>query len=712
MTKQDIDALAELTRHEDIFPSGVKGSYDPFDHALPEPIFIGKRLSEYFSFQNVYLKDRNMFTGIFRFDLSSADVPGDVFPRTNHKYFGTACKHFYCKPIDNLTIFEWQHSSPNYEYILKNGIRGTLKKIEYYKEVYRFDKEKYDFLIGLEYVCRGVISYAKRCSLTYLRAAEKENDPERRAQLLKISESCKNVPENPAESFFEGLQSVLFCFMCLSDSIGTLDRYMYGLYMRDIESGRLAREDAKLYLEEFFVYLSAYTPHTSGNADRSAECHFAIGGYTERGEDGFNELSRLIVEALMEIDTRRPAISLRWNEKTPFEVLRYILDCERHDKNKRIALVNDEPRIKGLMRHVGLPFSEAVKYTMVGCNEPAFPGALWLGGETVNIARALTNTLYKRTEEIVKCKDFEEFYAVFKEEVHNDMKEIIDMAWKYNAIREKDCSMLSSFLLDGCIENGKPVTRYGCKIAIGGFNIMGLTTVIDSLTVIKQFVFDEGRTTLAQLMDVLNSNWEFDPDLQTEIMRRGRFFGNDDPLSNEMAKRFTTELYLASENLRLPNGARPIFGTLAGYNAHYATFGALTPATPDGRFDGEAFMVGSGQNKGRDREGLSALMKSLAEMDSENIMIGPVVCNMLVDEVLIRNDKYFDNFCRMVEAYFKMGGIHIQLNYVSKEELLAARDVPREHGNLKVRVSGFSATFVDLADEIQDEIINRTSKDK
>ncbi len=712
MTAEKINELVKLIKKEDIIPEAVKGEYDPFDYSLPEPIFIGKRLSEYFSFQKVYITDSNMFTGMLRFDLGDeADVPGDVFPRTNHKSFAKACKHFYCKPIDNLTIFEWQHSSPNYEYILKNGICGTLGKIKHYKEVYRFDKDKYEFLCGMEYVCLGVISHAKKCSEAYRLAAEAEKEPKRKAMLSEIAENCENVPENPAKTFFEGLQSVLFCFYCLSDSIGTLDRYMLDLYKNDIENGRITREEAKLYLKEFFVHLSAYTPYTSVNADRSAECHFAIGGYTERGEDGFNDLSKLIVEALMELDTRRPSISFRWTEKTPFETLKYILDCERNDKNKRIAIVNDEPRIKGLMRHVGLSFSDAVKYTMVGCNEPAFPGAIWLGGETVNIVRCLTNTLYTRTDDIVNAKCFDDFCSVFKEELQKDINEIFDHAEKYNAMREKDCSMLSSFLIDGCIENAKPVTRYGCKIPIGGFNIMGLTCVIDSLTVIKQFVFEEKKLTMSHFIDVMKSNWKSDPDLRSEILKTGRFFGNNDPLSDEMARFFTTELCNVTSERRLPNGARAIIGTLTGYNPHYATFGALTPATPDGRYDGEAFMVGSGQVNGKDRNGLLALMKSLAGMDPENIMVGPVVCNMMIDEALIRKDEYFENVCRMLETYFKLGGIHVQLNYVSKEELLSARKTPENYGNLKVRVSGFSATFVDLNEKIQDEIITRTVKE-
>ncbi len=712
MNTEKINELAALIKTEDIFPSAVLGNYDAMDYVLSEPIFIGKRLAEYFSFQQVYITNSNFFTGIFRFNLSEADVPGDFFPRTNHKYFWKVAQHFYCKPLDNLSIFEWQHSSPNYEYILKNGIKGTIAKIKYYKEVYRFNKEKYEFLCGMEYICNGLIGYAKKCSKVYKSAAENEKEPARRKILLEIAKNCENVPENPATTFFEGLQCVLFCFRCLSDSIGTLDRYMLDLYEHDIKNGVITRDTAKLYLQEFFIHLSANISFDSAHADRTAECHFAIGGYTEKGEDGFSDLSRLIVEALMEIDTRRPSISLRWTEKTPFETLKYILDCERHDKNKRIAIVNDEPRINGLMRHLGLSFGEAVKYTMVGCNEPAFPGAVWFGGNTTNIARCMVNTLYKRTSDIVNAQCFDEFYSVFKEELQNDIDEILDYSEKYNAMRSKDCSMLSSFLLDGCIENATPANRYGCKTAVGGFNVMGLTCVIDSLTVIKQFVFDEKRTTMAHLIEVMRSNWEKDPDLHTEIIKCGRFFGNDDALSNEMARRFTTELYRATDHRRLSNGARAIIGTLAGYNPHYATFGALTPATPDGRYDGEAFMVGSGQINGKDREGLLALMKSLAQMDPENIMVGPVVCNMLIDEQLIRNNVYFENICHMIETYFKLGGMHIQLNYVSKEELLAAKRNPNNYGNLKVRVSGFSQTFVNLNENIQNEIILRTNKDR
>ncbi len=706
--KNSIKNLAKQTKVEEIIPEAVEVKYDPLDLALSEPIFVGKRLGEYFTAQTVYKTGTNMFTGMLRFD--KCKVPGDCFTRQYHRHFYEAYDNFYNKYKENLVVFEWQHSSPNYEYILKNGVIGSLKKVEAAQKKFRFDKEKYEYLEGVKLSCKGLIAWAEKCSKEYFEAAENETDTERKEMLISIAENCKNVPKNPAKSFYEGLQSVLFCFYCLPDSIGTLDRYMFDLYDNDIKNGVITREQAKYYLQEFFIHLSAFTRFSDDRADKSAECHFAIGGYSEKGEDNFNDLSHLIIEALMEIDTRRPAISLRYTKKTPYEVLRFVLDCERKDKNKRIALVCDEPRIKGLTEIVGLPYSEAVKYTMVGCNEPAFPGAIWLGGTTTNIARCMQNTIYNRKADILKCKTFDEFYAVFKEELEKDIDRIFFYIEKFNAMRSKDTSILSNFLLDGCIESGTPYNRYGCKTAIAGLNVMGLTSVIDSLTIISQFVFDEKRTTMEHLIETLELNWESDCDLHTEIINEGKFFGNNDELSDNMARRFTTELYNITQNYTAPNGAKVIIGTLSGYNPHYVRFGEMTKATPDGRFDGEAFMVGSGQAKGKDRNGLIPIMKSLALMDPTGIMTGPVVCNMLIDEQLIKNDEYFEKFCKMVETYFKIGGMQIQLNYVSKEELLSAQKTPEDYKSLKVRVSGFSATFINLEDGIQNDIISRTTQ--
>ena len=607
-------------------------------------------------------------------------------------------------------MLEWQHAAPNYQYILENGVTGSLKKIETARQQHQNDPEKLAFLKGVEMVCQGVLEWSERCAAAHEAAAAACEAPRRKQELLRLAEACRHVPRHPARNFYEGLQSIIFCFQFLPDSVGTIDRTLLKLYRQDIANGSLTPEQAKGLLGEVFIHFCNHDPVGTVNADRTAQCHFAIGGYTEDGEDGFTELSRLMVQTLMELDIRRPAMSLRWTKKTPYEVLKFMMDCERNDPNKRFAFVSDEPRIKALMNISGFSFADAVKYTMVGCNEPSFPGALWAGGCTANIARSLTRTLYECTDEILGCQSFEEFYAIYRRELAADIDRIYWYQNKFNAIRGKDVNVLSAFLLDGCIESAVPPNRFSCEKKIGGFNLMGITCVIDSLTIIRQFVFEEKRTTLAHLIDTLRSNWEADPQLRQSILRHGKFFGNAEPISDELARRFTTELYNLTHERKLDCGANVLIGTLAGYNPHHMRYGAMTDATPDGRYAGEGFMVGTGQAGGKDRKGLLALMRSLAQMDPTGILCGPNVCNMLIDETLIRNDEYFEKVCRMVETYFSLGGIHVQLNYVSREQLLAAQADPQNHKSLRVRVSGYSTSFVLLPEAHQTEILNRTVK--
>ncbi|MBP3333059.1 MAG: hypothetical protein J6M35_03330 [Clostridia bacterium] len=708
MNQRVID-LAKLSRERDLYEPSVTVEYDPMDMALPEPIFNAKRIIEYILAQPVYIAEQNRYTGMLRF-RNDVGVPADIFHRTGHKHFAEAQSSFYRKYIDNLIVFEWQHSAPNYQYIVENGIEGSLKDIAYYKEQYRFDKERYQYLEGVEQVCNGLIAWSEKCARAHEDAAADCNDEARKAELLKLAEICRRVPRKKAETFYEGLQCIIFCFQFLPDSVGTIDRTLWKLYEKDIRDGVITRDEAKDLVGEFFVHLSNHTPAGHVHANRTAECHFAIGGYTEKGEDGFTDLSRLLVEALMELDIRRPAISLRWTKKTPYEVLRFMLDCERNDKNKRFAFVNDEPRIKALMNICGFTYSDAVRYTMCGCNEPSFPGALFMGGLTVNIARSLTNTLYNRTCDIIKCSTFDEFYEIYREELKKDFDIILDYHDKFSDMRSKDINVLSAFLLDGCIENAKSPTQYGCKHKIGGIEAMGITCVIDSLSIIKQFVFDEKRTDMAHLVETMKNDWQSDSDLRTEILKEGRFFGNNDPLSDEMAQRFTTELYNITKDRKFRNGAGILIGTLAGYNPHHMVYGSMTDATPDGRYKGEGFMVGTGQAGGKDRKGLLPLMRSLAQMDPTGILCGPNVCNMMIDGLLMKNDEYFEKVCLMIEEYFRLGGIHVQLNYVTKEELIEARKAPEKYRSLKVRVSGYSDNFVDLGDQHQTEILNRTVK--
>jgi formate C-acetyltransferase len=701
-----IKAYAEAVHSEDIYPAPVSVEYDRYDVLEPDCIKTALRLSKYFQSQPVLLDHDRRLLGCVRFDGS---VPSNLFPRIGHKRFGEVCSEFYCKPAEKLCTFEWQHSTPNYALALENGFEGIIEKIEKSKAAHEGEPEKLEFLEALKIMSEGIIAWAERNADECERAAEKETDPSRKAELCEMARIIRKVPRKRPDSFREAVQTVAFCFHFLTDGLGTPDRYLYNFYMNDIKNGRLTREEAKELLEELYIMVQGYTSYTSMQHTRGGESHFAIGGYTPDGEDGYNELSDLIVDSLMEMPLFIPQISLRWTKKTPRAVLKKLMDCERKDTNKRIAFVSDENRIEAFVNRAGVAPKDAYNYTMVGCNEPALQGGIWLGGNTTNIARSLERMLAEGAEELKKCSNYTELMELYKKYLCEDLERILWYCDKFNYARSKDDNVLSSLLTNGCIESGKSVTRGG-GLMLSGFNIMGMTCVIDSLAIIEQFVFDEKRVTMATLLDALAADWQGYDELRSEIFARGKFFGNSYEESDRIARDFTSAIGDYLKDKKGIFGQRYLVGCLTGYHPHYAWFGEMTMATPDGRHKGDAFMVGAGQALGKDREGLTALLSSVAQMDPENVLKGPFVCNVNIDSELMTNDENFEKTVDLFETYFKMGGIHFQLNYVTRETLLEARKNPESHSSLRVRVSGFSEYFCKLREEIQDDIIDRTDR--
>lgn len=699
-----IKILTEKTVKGEMWVEPVKTEYDRTDLFLSPVKMTGKRVCEYIANQDIMILEESCFTGLMRFDDS---VEGDIFHRKGHQNFQTAMQNFYNKPVDNLLTFEWQHSVGDFEKIIKRGLAGIKEEIEKSRLSHKDDERALEFLQTQTDLCNAIIARAEKGSKKALEKAKETVNPEYKDNLEKLSEGLSRVPEKPAENFYEAVLCLYFCYPFIPDSIGLIDRYLYPYYKNDVKSGALSPEKAKEYLQELFLMLQARINISSDRFYRGGESHFCIGGYTEDGEDGFNDLSRLIIDALMELPTWIPQISLRWTKKTPTEVLRYMLDCERKDANKRIAFVNDEPRLKGLMEHTGLSYKEAVNYTMMGCNELALPGGMVFGFDPMNIVRSVENTFFKRQDDIAAAKDFDDFYAIYEQELFDDLWTAEKISKGFQNIRSRDCNIVSNIFLEGCIENAKSCTQGGLTRYIAVGLPIGLSNVIDSLSVTKQFVYDEKIITMPELINALKNNWSGYEQLRTLILKKGNFFGNDDDCSNEIATRLfksigkwnNTENYL---------GKKWLFGNLVGYNEHHKFFGNATKATPDGRFSGDMINFGIGQTKSKDRKGITALLNSVAKCDSDAVLTGPSVTNVLLEEQLIKNDEYFNKLVSLFETYFKNGGTHFQLTYVSKEDLINAQKTPDNYKNLRVRVSGFSDYFVFLNEGLQDEIIDRT----
>lgn len=203
-------------------------------------------------------------------------------------------------PFENFKFWGWQHATADFGKIIEVGIEGIKDRIYKSLEKIADDEDKTDFLNACLMMCDGIIAWENKCADECYRRSITENNPERRLQFLKMSENLKRVPLYPAKSFYEAIQSLYFCFDFLSDSLGLPDRWLYKYYKQDIENGSITDEFAKELLQELFIRVQSCTPVESDLFTKGGESNFSLGGYTVEGEDGYSELSELILSLFME----------------------------------------------------------------------------------------------------------------------------------------------------------------------------------------------------------------------------------------------------------------------------------------------------------------------------------------------------------------------------------------------------------------------------
>ncbi|MBQ2967242.1 MAG: hypothetical protein IJE10_03855 [Clostridia bacterium] len=697
-----IQKLAELTLSGQMYVNPVKTDYDRMDLLLPEHEKDVKRICEFILNQQPKITKYSALTGFFNFDAS---VIGNIFHRGGHPYTDKVLHEFYCKKVDNLSSMDWQHGTADYRTVLSGGMTGVMKEIEKSIESHT-EPDRILFLQDLKKIAETFILWIKKCSGLVEEFSKTVEEKEYRENLKKLSGALLNIANGAPKTFYEAVLAIYVCFSLIPDSLGTLDRYLSSFYFRDIEKGILTETEAKVYIQELLLMVQAVTPIESYGFSRGGQSHFCIGGRDIDKKDCYNEVSKLIVDSLMELPTDIPEVTLRWTNDTPTEVLKYVLQCERNDKHKRIAFTNDDKRIQAYTKVCGLPYSEAINYTLVGCNEPALLGGMCASTSHANLAHSVETVLHDRSAEIVHAKTFEEFYAVFKDQLYKDLDRIYHLDDLYNLGRSRDINYVSCLLMNSSIKNGKSTTQGGADYAISTIMFLGNVTVIDSLAIIKQFVFDEKRIKMQELLDALCANWDGFEALRFEILKKGDFFGNDCEISNYVAKLFYDTLYKYIKDKKTVFGYPVLLGDHTGYQFHFKWFGEDTKATPDGRYAGTPLSYGIFQIGGKDRNGLSALMNSISKFDPHGIS-SATVTNFNLDYAYLENDEVFEKTALMLETFLKKGGMQFQLNYVTKEELLNAKAVPDEYKHLKVRVTGYSDYFTKLNACIQDSIIQR-----
>ncbi|MBN1382481.1 MAG: hypothetical protein JXA41_12450 [Deltaproteobacteria bacterium] len=613
----------------------------------------------------------------------------------------------------------WHHISVGLEKPLKMGLKGIarqaadkLKELDPNEADYA---KKKDFLEAVQVSCDAVMMFAGR----YAKLAEekaKTAAPERKKELLEIAERCRRVPGETPRTFMEALQSIYLIQMAVIVSHGDVvicpgrvDQYLYPLYKDDVEAGRITKEQALEAIEEYQIK-TAYSFNGPGV--------FTIGGVDKNGEDVTNDISHLFVDAHRNLKGLCNGIAARISEKTPRDFLMKVCEVNRHTAG--IAIYNDEIQIRDLMEGGGYNLEDARNWVNIGCTE--ITGAANNNGNTAVglfhvpclemalnegcAAMAGWKQMGVKTPPVSEMKTFEDVKKAFAAQVSHAMgKTVKGISEREPKVPEVFAQPLLSATIEGCIESATDMYAGGAKYNHATIGNQGLATQADSLTAIRWAVFDKKLITLEELVKHLRNNFK-DAEEVRQMLLNAPKYGNDDPYADETAlwvvENFVNEL--KKHKYWMKNG------TLRGLMISSATHqyeGMVVGATPDGRLAGMPVSNGMSPSNAMEKNGMTAALLSGATTASVPLGDGSSF-NLTFNPTLIQKDEQLEKFTSMVEGYLSMGGRQLQFNPVSKETLIDAQKHPENYPELQVKVSGYSARFIDIHKSLQDDIIRRT----
>ncbi len=638
------------------------------------------------------------------------------------------------------------HLAVNYEKVLTEGLKGYEERTRRLKAALDLTDpdsiDKYVFYNAVLTVIDAVKTYATRYSRLAAEMAEKESDLQRKGELLAISESCARVPYEPASNFREAVQSVWFIQLILqiesnghSLSYGRFDQYMYPYYMQDIQNGTMKEEEALelltcLWIKTLTVNKVRSQAHTLSSAGSPMYQNVTIGGQTTDKKDAVNELSYLVLKSVAQTRLTQPNLTVRYHAGIDPHFMDECVEVMKLGFGMP-ALNNDEIIIPSFINW-GVAEEDAYNYSAIGCVETAVPGK-WgyrcTGMSYLNFPRLLLCAMNDGVD-LTSGKRFTEGHGTFAEmETYEDLmaawdKTIREMT-RYSVIvenaidkaSERDVpDVLCSALTDDCIGRGKTIKEGGAVYDfISGLQV-GIANMADSLAAIKKLVYDEKKITRQQLWDAILDDFQSPENqkIQDMLIYDAPKYGNDDDSVDQLVVE-AYDSYL-DEIEHYPStrfGRGPIGGIRYGGTSSISANvgqGMGTMATPDGRNAYEPLAEGSSPAHNADKNGPTAVFKSVSKLRTEKIT-GGVLLNQKMTPQMLSTEENKQKLEMLIRTFFnRLHGYHVQYNIVSRETLIDAQKHPEDHRDLIVRVAGYSAFFHVLSKKTQDDIIGRTEQ--
>jgi formate C-acetyltransferase len=633
--------------------------------------------------------------------------------------------------IDNYSLIQKGIGTvvPNYRRVLEKGVGSMMGEID--ERLQSLDladpsnPERAIFLNAARMALEGILNFARRYAERALELARVETDDDRRAELERIHDVCRRVPEHPARDFHEAIQSFWFTHVAIrieesghSLSPGRFDQYMIP-YL-----GCTDHDDALELIECLFIKFSELMLFV--NADTSKFYtgvpqwqNLNIGGRKPDGQDATNEVSHLCLDAMIELKVVQPDISVRVHDDTPEDFL--LRACELSRLGTGHPKFYNEDLIAYSMACKGLGIAESRDFAIMGCVEPRVQAkeGIHLTGGFINLPAALELALndgvWRRTGKRVGLptgdartfKSFDDVKAAFE----SQLSYIIRHMFVVNAIAETAysellCSPFLSALTEGCMESGRPLQKGGALYNFGpAVNEIGVADTGDSLAAIKKLVFDERRLTMDRLLSALERDFDGCEDVRAMLLHEAPKFGNDDDYVDAITR--DAVQHGNREVMRYRN----VFGGQAQSGIIAVTagipFGSVVGALPSGRKAGQPLADNSSPYPGNDRLGPTAIARSVAKLDAAALRNGTLL-NLRLSPQSTAGPDGLGKMAAFVRGLFDVGCWHAQFNVVDTRTLRAAQERPEEYTDLLVRVAGYSAYFTQLHRDVQEDIIRRT----
>jgi len=618
--------------------------------------------------------------------------------------------------------FDIDHHTLGYRMLFKEGVGGIMDRTRLCMSKLDLYDERYDYCEAILEGCEAILLVAKRFSEKATEMLRSAATDEERESLLMIAETARRIPLEAPKSFYEGLEMLIFMREITAtmenigiSSFGQVDLLLGELYENDLKSGRITEARARDLIGIWMLYTDIKFYTEENDWPETSTC-IQLGGCDADGTPVFNKITVLTVEVHEAYNLVNPKLNCRYSQNSPKEYLR-LLSRSVLNKHNNFTMQCDDLIIPSLM-HAGISEADARFYVNGGCQETMIEGMGHSAGAYVyiNLARFLDLSLrphhipadhyservQSATPKVIRdVESFEEFYQKLLENIQNTLTKT--QSWRVQlGSHQPDLHPcpLYSLTQKGCIESGKDYTAGGAKYNIATFCAYGLGTLTDSLYAIKTLVFDEQVLTLEEFNHILETDWE-----NNELLRRRCInlpkYGHGNAEVDNIANRLIHDLNQIATAIPNERGGMDILSFFVYY--HYKTSQKIVRATPDGRKNGDLLSQGISPSQLQSEKSISETAKSIQTADFSCVSGNAVLDIRLPLSAGITEDVLAD----AILSLGKLGCPTVQPNVLSVQDLIDAKKHPEAHKDLIVRISGLSAFFVSLAEDIQDEIIAR-----